>query len=229
MQRARDRRSVCRSRWGASGRRRLGVVAVAVAIAAAMIATIPASAQAQSCPWLNSSQPIAQRVAELMSQMTVADEDLRRRGSRHGQRAAHSGGQSVRVLDAGHRVAVHPSARRGGRARGRRRRPQRRHPAARRRGPRGHVRSVAGPAVRPGDRLRGVRQGRGGQPRADDQHRPRPAVGPVVRGVHRGPVPERVAGHERDRRRAEHRRDVAGQALRGLQPGDQPQHAAATT
>ncbi|HEY1519772.1 MAG TPA: glycoside hydrolase family 3 C-terminal domain-containing protein [Solirubrobacteraceae bacterium] len=41
-----------------------------------MIATVPASAQAQSCPWLNSSQPIAQRVAELMSQMTVADEDF---------------------------------------------------------------------------------------------------------------------------------------------------------
>ncbi len=41
-----------------------------------MIATVPASAQAQSCPWLDSSQPIAQRVAQLMSQMTVAQEDF---------------------------------------------------------------------------------------------------------------------------------------------------------
>jgi beta-glucosidase len=77
---ARDRRSVSRSRWGASGRRRLGVTAVVVAIAATMIATIPASAQAQpntgQCPWLDSSQPISQRVAELMSHMSVADEDF---------------------------------------------------------------------------------------------------------------------------------------------------------
>jgi len=37
---------------------------------------VPASAQAASCPWLDSSQPIAQRVSELMGQMTVADEDF---------------------------------------------------------------------------------------------------------------------------------------------------------
>ena len=99
MQYAGDHRSVCRSRWGASGRRRLAVVAVAVA-AATMLAGLPGTAGARthitaagasataarahaksaqassSCPWLDSSQPIAQRVAELMSQMTLAQEDF---------------------------------------------------------------------------------------------------------------------------------------------------------
>jgi beta-glucosidase len=80
MLRARDRRSACRSRWEASSRRRLAVVAAAVGFAAAMFASLPGAAQAQPggspCPWVDSSQPIAQRVAELMGQMTVADEDF---------------------------------------------------------------------------------------------------------------------------------------------------------
>jgi beta-glucosidase len=106
MQRARDRRSVCRSRWGASGRRRLAVV-VAVAVAAVTTFTALAGsavarphatsararvsagrghataarakarpAQSSDCPWLDSSQPIAQRVAELMSVMTLDQEDF---------------------------------------------------------------------------------------------------------------------------------------------------------
>ena len=84
---------------------------------------------------------------------------------------------------------------------GRRRRAHRRHPAARRRRPGRHLRPVAGPPVRPGHRLRGVRQGRGGQPGPDGQHRPRPALGPLVRDVHRGPVPQRGPGR-RPRSRA---------------------------
>src|SRR6202041_2544316 len=35
-----------------------------------------ASAASPSCPWVSSTAPIAQRVAQLMSQMTVADEDF---------------------------------------------------------------------------------------------------------------------------------------------------------
>ena len=50
-----------------------------------------------------------------------------------------------------------------------------------------------------------------------------PRWGRDVRGVHRGPLPERVAGHQRDRRGAEPGRDVPGQALRGVQPGDEPE------
>jgi beta-glucosidase len=81
MQHAADRRSPCRSRWwGASGRRRSAAVAVTVAFAAAMFTALPGAAQAQTgnsaCPWVGSSQPIAQRVAALMSHMTVADEDF---------------------------------------------------------------------------------------------------------------------------------------------------------
>ncbi len=99
MPRVRHRRSVCRSRWGASGRRRLPVVAVAVA-AATMLAALPGAASARThitaaganapaarahakpaqsasgCPWLDSSQPIAQRVAEVMSVMTLDQEDF---------------------------------------------------------------------------------------------------------------------------------------------------------
>jgi beta-glucosidase len=35
-----------------------------------------AAGQSSSCPWVNSTAPIAQRVAQLMSQMSVADEDF---------------------------------------------------------------------------------------------------------------------------------------------------------
>ncbi|MGO9823458.1 MAG: glycoside hydrolase family 3 C-terminal domain-containing protein [Solirubrobacteraceae bacterium] len=39
-------------------------------------ALMPGAAAAQSCPWVNSTAPIAQRVAQLMSQMSVAQEDF---------------------------------------------------------------------------------------------------------------------------------------------------------
>jgi beta-glucosidase len=103
---ARDRRSVCRSDQGPpppDGRRsvvtrgvddggkpggRAGLrtrLLVGAAIAIAALATLPAAAtaakrakpaQASDCPWVGSTQPIAQRVAEVMSHMTVADEDF---------------------------------------------------------------------------------------------------------------------------------------------------------
>ena len=38
------------------------------------------------------------------------------------------------------------------------------------------------------------------------------------------PVPEQLAGRQRDRRGAEPGRDVPGQALRGVQPGDEQEH-----
>jgi beta-glucosidase len=65
-------------------RRRLLLAAVAVVIAG--LATLPSGALAKAtakpaqsdggCPWLNSNQSIARRVSELMSQMSVADEDF---------------------------------------------------------------------------------------------------------------------------------------------------------
>jgi beta-glucosidase len=76
MQRARDRRPICRSRWwGASIRSRLAVVAVAGAAATFTSMTGSAQAQPVSCPWVGSKLPVAQRVAEVMSQMSLADED----------------------------------------------------------------------------------------------------------------------------------------------------------
>src|SRR5690242_14673091 len=87
----RDRRSVCRSIWGTSGRRRPRVGAAAtVACAttlAAMTLALPAGAATSrhsrralgadaACPWVGSNQPIAERVAQVMSNMSVADEDF---------------------------------------------------------------------------------------------------------------------------------------------------------
>jgi beta-glucosidase len=62
-------------------------VLAAVALLAAMTVTLPASAGAKThaarahtpnsqCPWVGSNQPIARRVAEVMSRMTVSDEDF---------------------------------------------------------------------------------------------------------------------------------------------------------
>src|ERR1700749_1760018 len=87
----RDRRSVCRSIWGTSGRRCSRVLAAATVTCAATIAALatalPAGAATAGqnrrspqtraeCPWVDSNQPIARRVSEVMSHMTVADEDF---------------------------------------------------------------------------------------------------------------------------------------------------------
>ena len=97
---ARDRRSVCRSDQGPPGQgggrsvpsvivglgRRprirllaaaaIVIAALAMAPAGATAATRAKPAQASNCPWVGSTQPIARRVSELMSQMTVAQEDF---------------------------------------------------------------------------------------------------------------------------------------------------------
>src|SRR3984957_13027344 len=101
-----DRRSLCRSRRGASGPRRLtvtsgwgywcsmvdaaagwrggGLAAVVVvagvpvlpagAAARASARSVQASSSSAQCPWVDSSQPIAGRVSELIGQMSVAQE-----------------------------------------------------------------------------------------------------------------------------------------------------------
>ncbi len=115
MQRARRRRSVYRSRWEASGRRCLVIVAAVAVAAATTLVALSGSAVARShgtsarahataahahahataarthataakadarpaqssqCPWLDSSQPIAQRVSEVMSVLTLDQEDI---------------------------------------------------------------------------------------------------------------------------------------------------------
>ena len=47
-----------------------------------MFTALPGVAQAQTCPWVGSSQPIAQRVAEVMSQMSLTRGGHHRRGRR---------------------------------------------------------------------------------------------------------------------------------------------------
>ena len=154
-----------------------------------------------------------------------ARHDDPRRQDRHGRRhrvpVRHGG------LRRPHRrepAAVHPGAqprRRAARRRGRR---ARRHPAAGPGGARRGLRPLARPGVRRRGRQRGTRQGRGREPRPHREHRPRPALGAGVRELRRGPVPGRPDRRRVHRRRAEPGCDVPGQALRGLQPGDQPQH-----
>jgi beta-glucosidase len=85
----RDRRSVCRSSWGTSGRRRPRLLAAATIGCAAILAftmsplpagakTAPRSRRAHAasaqCPWVGSTQPIARRVADVMSHMTLDQE-----------------------------------------------------------------------------------------------------------------------------------------------------------
>ena len=83
-------------RWVAGRARVKTRLLVSTAVVIAALATVPAAATATahgtatkrasrakprletnpSCPWVGSTQPIAQRVAEVMSHMTVADEDF---------------------------------------------------------------------------------------------------------------------------------------------------------
>ena len=54
----------------------LGAAALPAGASAKQQAPHRKSAQTASCPWVNSNEPIAQRVAQLMSNMTVAQEDF---------------------------------------------------------------------------------------------------------------------------------------------------------
>ena len=201
--------------------RRFGSLAVLVvtllATWLAPAAVAPSASASPSCPWLNESLPVGQRLQMLMSQMTLADKINMVTGAGFSEPYVFyiSGIPSLCI----------PAMGAGGRPARRWRRSHRRDPDAGCRVAGGHLRSVARAAVRTGGRVRGARQGSDGQPRADREHRPRPALGQVIRGVHRGSVPQRQDGGVRDRRSAEPGRDVAGQAPRRLQPGDQPQHA----
>ena len=146
------------------------------------------------------------------------------RRDHHGGGPGH--GPALRLLHGGQAQAVHPGDGPGGRPGRRRRRPHRGDRASLGRVPGRDLRPVAGPQLRAGRRGRGGGQGRQRQPGAHGEHRPGPALGPVVRGLHRGPVPQPADRRQRDRGRAEPARARPGEALRRLQPGDEPQHLA---
>ena len=179
----------------------------AVTLPAAASAQLPhrRSAQTATCPWVNSTAPIAQRVAQLMSNMTVSDEDFLVEG--HGttnEGANPSPNPYVFWMPGIPSLCIPKLGEEDG-------------PAGVADGLTGVTQLPAGVALaaswspslaRQYGQVIGseeARQGRRRKPRPDHQHRPRPPLGALVRGVHRGSVPERVARHCRDRRRAEHR------------------------
>ena len=123
-----------------------------------------------------------------------------------------------------HRVALHPGPQPRGRPGRGRRRDDQRHPAPRAGRRRRHLGPLRREAVRPGDRDRAGGQGQHHRPRPDDQHRPRPALGTRLRVDRRRSVPQRHPRRGRDPGRPVDRDDGPGQALRGLQPGDQQEH-----
>ena len=188
--------------------RRLPVtLAVVVATVGGLAVSLPAqaaSAANPACPWVGQHASPEQRAAEVLAQMTMAEKITMVHGDSY---------VALRGSDPGHRRPVRARVEPGGRPRRRRRRHDRRDPAARA-GRRGRqLGSVAGPAVRRRDRKRAVGQGRQRRPRADGEHRPRPALGPRVRVLRRGPLPAGQIGAADIQGRAGHRRARPGETL----------------
>ena len=178
-----------------------------------------AAGSAASCPWLRSTAP-----SRHPGQPTARPDDAGRQ-DRHGRRGRlRQRHHRLRRPHRGQPGAVHPRPEPGGRAAGGGRRRARRDPAA---GPGGAGRRLgpgAGPRLRLGGRQRGARQGRRREPGPDGEHRPRPALGPGLRELRRGPLPGRADRGRLHRRGAEPGRAVPGEALRRVQPGNQPEH-----
>ncbi len=173
-------------------------------------------ARAADNPWTDPSQPPSQRADELLAAMTQAeklDHDARRKllrlrrcvnaNTRLGIPPIHLQDGPVGVGDGLTGVTQLPAPVAGAAT----------------------WDTAADAAVRAGARRRAVGQGHQRRARPDHQHRPRPALGPGVRVVRRGPVPDRAGRRRRHPGHPEPGPDGAGQALRRLQPGDQPQHA----
>ena len=109
----------------------------------------------------------------------------------------------LRRLHARHRLAVHPGDEPGGRPGRRRRRHRRRHPAAR--PGRASAATWDTAAEQQYGAVIGAEQaakGANDRARPDHQHRARPALGPRLRDLRRGPVPERAARRRRHPGRA---------------------------
>ena len=140
-------------------------------------------------PWVTSTAPIAQRVAQLMSHMSLADEIFLVEG--HGttnEGPNPSPNPYVFWMPGIPSLCIPKLGEEDGPAgvadqlTGVTQLPAGVALAATfdRRWPGGTARSIG---------IRGARQGRRRQPRPDGQHRPRSALGALVRGLHRGPVP----------------------------------------
>ena len=167
--------------------RRASVCCAISAVVSLGAVTLPATASAQlphrrsaqtaTCPWVNSTAPIAQRVAQLMSNMTVADEDFLVEG--HGttnEGPNPSPNPYVFWMPGIPDLCIPKLGEEDG-------------PAGVADGLTGvtqlpagvalaaTLEPSAGPGVRPGDRFGGGRQGRRREPRPDHQYRPRSRAG----------------------------------------------------
>ena len=166
-------------------------LAATVALLGCLLAAVPAMAQTPA--WMDASRAPAWRAQQLLSAMTLDEKLAMVHG---GALAAGAGAGAV----PGEHPARHPCAVSERRAAGRRQRGLGRHAVARR----GQQRRDLGPgAGQPAGRGRGRRvRGQGPQRRAvaDREHPARPPVGPGVRDVQRGPVPDQRDGGVGDRR-----------------------------
>ena len=172
------------------------------------------SAASGSCPWVDSTAPIYQRVEEVMARMSegaeIAVVDGRRRApaTAWATRRRYPSFASPTQSQTGRRASG--TARQAS--------PKWLHPSQPR--PRGTPAwsSSTGPwsAEQAG-------QGAQRRPGADHQHRARPALGPGLRELRRGPLPQRPDGGRLHPGRTEPGGDGPGQAFRRLQPGDRPQ------
>ena len=192
--------------------RLIGAVALAALFAVPATAAASHAATSTSCPWVTSTAPIPQRVAQLMSQMTLADKINMVTGAGH-QRA-------VRVLHPGHPVAVHPG---DGQEDG---------PLGVGDGLTGVTQMPSGGVAR-GDLDPSLAQQYGQVVGAEEYGKGAMVnLGPTVNidrdprwgrsfeAYTEDPYLNAALAVRRDRRRAEPGRDVAGQAPRRVQPGD---------
>ncbi len=171
------------------------VVALAFATLLAPAATAPSAAASPSCPWLNPSLPVSQRMQMLMSAMTLGDKInmvtgagfsepyvfyiagipslcIPPIGEEDGPLGVGDGLTGVTQMPAAVSLAAtfDPS-----------------------------LAQQYGQVVGSEERSKGS----DGKSRTDREHRPRPTLGQVIRGVYRGPLPERQDGGVGDRRGAE--------------------------
>ena len=130
-----------------------------VPVAAATTGASSPAAPSASCPWVTSTAPISQRVAQLMASMSLSQEMSMVEG--HGTANPY-----VFYTPAISSLCIPAFGLEDGPA-GVADRADRRHSTGRARGAGRHLGSVAGAAVRPGDRRRGGRQGSQRQPRTD--------------------------------------------------------------
>ena len=173
----------------------LPLTAFAATVAGASRAGAAATAASPSCPWLNQSLPVDQRVQMLLAQMSLADKINMVTGAGFSE-------PYVFYISAIPSLCVPAIGEEDG-------------PVGVGDGLTGVTQMPAAVslaatfdtslATQYGQVVGSEERGKGAmvEPGPDGEHRPRPALGAVVRGLHRGPVPERGHGNRGYQRGAE--------------------------